>query len=191
MTKRRTTKVYDIGQIHFMTPWSKVSDDRAFVFIRKIKRSSHQNYDQQCKKRKSTRESNCAQTKQKVRLPTAAAAPTHLTVCISTTDNNLPTNFHLLLPPQRCTSSCSPCRCPWRDRPCTSSRTGRSWRRRWRWSLSGGTRPWSGQPLVTVSPGGGSHGWWCLSRLPAPPLSPTPATPSQHTIDGGRAEGGC
>ena len=107
----------------------------------------------------------------------------HLPVCICPDTNLLTTT---LLSP--CPSPCSPCRCPWRGRPCTSSRTGRSWwRSRWRWSR------WWNSPVRAAtghSFGGfswlvgrrwdrGSHGSSCRrgsSRLP-PPLS----LPHPHT----------
>ena len=94
-------------------------------------------------------------------------------------------------------ASSSPCRCPWRGRPCTSSRTGRSWwrSRRWsRWSLW-----WWNSPVRAATGHNGSPGWIeaPMGRLrpileaEATAATLTAATPSHHTIDGGRAVGGC
>ena len=134
----------------------------------------------------------------KRRLATTAALHTAGYTCcpsaFAQTDNNLPTTLALTFTAPLLPASSSPCRCPWRGRPCTSSRTGRSWwRSGWGWSR------WWNSPVRAATGHNGSPGWIeaPMGRLrpileaEATAATLTAATPSHHTIDGGRAVGGC
>ena len=121
----------------------------------------------------------------KSRLATAAVAPpaTPAARLQQTRQQLVKVYHHLSFTPN------SPCQCPWRGRPCTSSRTGRSWwgrsRRRWR----SRSRWWN--PPVRAATGHTGFSWLLVVRLrieapmgrrhcgssrldPVAPLSPLP-----------------